>query len=132
MQNKFELLKYYQDQWKYRNTHYWKLVNRHLTFGIMVILLPSLCDYLGIVRSDTLSPWVFSVAGIVVSAMFVYLLLCETDRARCMSGVLYKLINEIGEGEYNPGEVRGIFKVKLAYVIPFAIFLFHVLLAVFY
>ena len=132
MENKKELLRYYDEQWKYRNTHYWKLVNRDIYIGIIVILFPYLCEYLGIVASATLSPLFFSVTGVVISALFTYLLLCENSRIVAVRSVVNKLVADIGENQYIPPRVKKVFRVPLANIIPFAIFIFHLLLALLY
>ena len=132
MENKKELLRYYDEQWKYRNTHYWKLVNRDIYIGIIVILFPYLCEYLGIVASATLSPLFFSVTGVVISALFTYLLLCENSRIVAVRSVVNKLVADIGENQYIPPRVKKVFRVPLANIIPFAILIFHLLLALLY
>ena len=132
MESKKELLRYYDEQWKYRNTHYWKLVNRDIYIGIIVILVPYLCEYLGIVASATLSPLFFSITGVVISALFTYLLLCENSRIVAVRSVVNRLVADIGENQYIPPRVKKVFRVPLANIIPFAILIFHLLLALLY
>lgn len=132
MESKKELLRYYDEQWKYRNTHYWKLVNRDIYIGIIVILFPYLCEYLGIVASATLSPLFFSITGVVISALFTYLLLCENSRIVAVRSVVNRLVADIGENQYIPPRVKKVFRVPLANIIPFAILIFHLLLALLY
>ena len=132
MESKIELLHYYEEQWKYRNTHYWKLVNKDIYIGIIVIIFPYLCEYLGVIASASLSPLFFSITGVIISALFSYLLLCENSRIVAVRSMINKLIREIGHNNYSPPRVHKIFRVPLAYVIPFFILLFHLLLAILY
>ena len=132
MENKIELLHYYEDQWKYRNTHYWKLVFKDVYIGVIVILLPHLCGALGITPSERLSPLFFSIGGVVISAVFGYLLMCESARMGATQAVVRRLISEIGEGQYDPPRVKRIYTAPLAVIIPICIFLFHLFLAVVY
>ena len=132
MEEKKVLLSYYDEQWKYRNSHYWKLVSKDIYFGIIVILFPNLCQYLGITASASLSPLFFSIAGVVISALFGYLLLCESARISAVKSVVNKLVAEIGNNKYSPPRVDKVYRVPLAKIIPFAILIFHILLAVLY
>lgn len=130
--DKFELLHYYEEQWKYRNTHYWKLVNKDVYIGIVIIVFPHLSEHLGVSASSKLSQVFFSIAGVIISALFSYLLLCESARISCIRCVINKLVSEIGDGMYIPPNVKRLFHVPLAYIIPLFIFLFHILLAILY
>ncbi len=132
MDRKVELLHYYDEQWKYRNTHYWKLISKDIYIGIIVIMFPYLCEYLGVVASDSLSPLFFSIAGVVISGLFCYLLLCENSRMVAIRKVINQLIGEIGEHQYSPPRVHSAFRVPLANIIPFVILIFHALLAILY
>ena len=149
MEEKKELLKHYADEWKYRNTHYWKLISKHLYFGVIVIMFPYLGEYLGILSSASLSPLFFQIAGVVVSALFCYLLLCENARmnrtGRMVWTILEPLVQQLNtekkeragqaalDGKYKDlSKIPSAFKLPLGYIIPVVILIFHILLAILY
>ena len=131
-QKKIELLKHYEAQWQYRNSHYWKLVIMHTLVGITIILFPYLADEIGIKQSVHLTEYFFRIIGTVISAIFVWLLLCENARAAATRKSVIKLIKEIGSGQYNMEEVADNYKINIGSVIPWIILLFHIILAHFY
>lgn len=132
MNEKIELLKYYESQWKYRNTHYWNLVIKDIYVGIIIILFPYLTSVLGVEPSRQLTPLILSVLGVIISMVFSYLLLCENARMIETRKVILKLINDIGGEAYTPKKVNLIFRTPIAKMIPFAVLLFHILLALLY
>lgn len=127
-----ELLNYYADQWKYRNTHYWSLVIKDIYVCVIIILFPYLTNAINIAPSTNLDNNFFSHFGIIVSVIFTYLLLCENSRIVETRKVILKLIADIGEKKYMPKRVHPAFRTPLAKVIPFAILIFHICLAKFY
>ncbi len=132
MNEKIELLNYFEGQWKYRNTHYWNLVIKDVYIGIIIILFPYLSSALGIKPSANLTHDILCVLGIIVSAIFTYLLLCENARIIETRKVIIRLVKDIGGGVYNPQKVHFIYRTPIAKVIPFAILIFHVLLTLLY
>jgi len=132
MNEKIELLNYFESQWKYRNTHYWNLVIKDIYIGIIIILFPYLSSALGIEPSANLTPAILSTLGIIVSVIFSYLLLCENARIIETRKVIIQLVTDIGGGVYTPQKVHFIYRTPIAKVIPFAVLIFHVLLTLLY
>lgn len=130
-EEKDKLLKYYEGQWTYRNTHYWKLVTKDVLIGIIIILFPKLCGYFKMESPDEAIRYLFPIVGVVVSFLFTYLLLCESARMTAVSNVKNKLISDINSN-YVAEKVKRIYRINLSKVIPFSIFAFHIIVAVIY
>lgn len=126
------LLEYYADQYKYRNTHYWRLVVEDIIICCILILFPYLTDKLGIQASSTISEISFRILGIFVSILFTYLLLAEGSRMKAQKKSILALIQDIGKNNYNEVNVPRAYRLNISYWIPFVILLFHLLIAISY
>ena len=70
--------------------------------------------------------WLFPCTGIVVSALFTYLLLAEAERMLRQSDVISKILIKM---DYVPERVSKLYKVPLAKCMPYAILVFHIIVA---
>ena len=126
------LLEYYADQYKYRNTHYWRLVVKDVIICCIIILFPYLTDKLEIQASSTFSETSFRIIGMLISILFTYLLLAESSRMKAQKERITALIQDIGKNNYNEVNVPRAYKLNISYWIPFVILLFHLLIAISY
>ena len=68
----------------------------------------------------------FPCTGIVVSALFTYLLLAEAERMLRQADVITKILEKM---DYIPERVSNLYRVPLAKYIPYAILVFHIIVA---
>jgi hypothetical protein len=126
------LLDYYREQYQYRHKHFWSLITKHIFICAIIIIFPYLTSKFEIEPSTHICWMLYRIAGVIISALFVYLLLCESARMRAHGKAIKLIINEIGGGKYEYPTVEPAFRISISVVLPFVVLVFHILLAILY
>ncbi len=119
-------LDYYKEQWIYRNKHYWNLLVKDVYLVLTIILFPNITDKIELLPKTKIPLWLFPWTGIVVSILFTYLLLAEAERMLKQGDVISKILTKMN---YVPEKVSKFYRAPLSKCIPYAILVFHIIVA---
>ncbi len=75
-----KMLNYYQDEWKFRQTHFWNLAIRMFTLNLIITMLPFVNSIGGMVMINRIPPYAFLIAAIIISLIELFILLAEGIR----------------------------------------------------
>ena len=128
-ENEKTALDFYKEMWIYRHKHFWGLVVKNLYICLSVILFPNLIEKIVSLPQEDISYVVFRIAGIILSVLFCYLLLCENARMSKTSESISEILTKI---DYPMKKVSTIFKTPIGFILPMVICLFNIAVAVLY
>lgn len=94
-----ELMKYYQDEFKMRQKHFWDLLIKLFTLDTVVSLMPFVKAIAGIQLADSLSHalYIFPIVGILIAAFSGLLLNAEARRLSAVNQAKYRQNEELPE-----------------------------------
>jgi hypothetical protein len=75
-----KILNYYQDEWKFSQTHFWNLAIKMFTLNLIITILPFVSSVGGMVMVNQIPPYVFLIAAIIISLTELFILLAEGIR----------------------------------------------------
>lgn len=108
-QFQIELLKYYQDEWKFRHTHFWNLVVKFFVINIIVCYAPYVSEYLNVRYPGGILDLCCIGCGALLAFISCYILFEEAKRHNEI-GVKKKIIlnkiygNEMSKSAYSKGK----------------------------
>lgn len=75
-----KILNYYQDEWKFRQTHFWNLAIKMFTLNLIITMLPFVSSIGGMAIISRIPPYAFLIAAIIISLIELFVLLAEGIR----------------------------------------------------
>lgn len=137
-----ELMKYYQDEFKMRQKHFWELLIKLFTLDTIVSLLPFAKAIAGIELTDSLSHalYIFPIVGIMIAVLSGLLLHAEAKRISYVNRAKYRQNEKLPEDckykVFDNLEKSGVSKLSnskkptLSQLIPLIVCLFELAISV--
>lgn len=137
-----ELMKYYQDEFKMRQKHFWELLIKLFTLDTIVALLPFAKAIAGIELTDSLNHalFIFPIVGILIAFFSLALLRAEAKRITYVNRAKYRQNEKLPEDcqykIFEDLEKNGVKKLSgskirnLSKPIPWIVFVFELAISV--
>ena len=121
------LMAVYLDEWKHRDSLLWSQTFKLFYANLIIITLPYIADFLGI-SLPQIDNKVFSIVGIIIAFVFLYISLGYSKRLNASSKTYAKMIKMLENENYQRIPLEKIkngkiFKTSIATVLTYTLFL---------
>ena len=86
------LMNVYLSEWTHRDELLWSQVFRYFYVTVVVIFLPNIAGFLGIILPEKLPNIIFPIAGLVLALVFLYVSIGYAKRLEAVGKTYQKLI----------------------------------------
>lgn len=87
-----QMLSYFQEEWRYRHQHFWKLLLLFFSFNLVITLLPFISGAFGVSWNFRSIPSVlFPVVGMGISALSYWILREEGRKLQAVAAAKYRI-----------------------------------------
>lgn len=94
------MLNYFQNEWIYRHTHFWKIAIKLFLFNSIVTILPYVSTAFGVaIHVDNFNPYLFPILGFIITFVTFYILNDESKKLTAVGQTKYR-INGAMEEKY--------------------------------
>lgn len=99
----FAMLTYFQDEFKFRSTHYWSILIKMFVLTTIITILPIVSDAFGlslnIIPSDVV--FCFPALGLVLSCLSLFIILDEAKKIQAVNEAKYRINRNRMESSYH-------------------------------